>query len=490
MAANLTYPIRSRLAYIALFCFVLVIALLMVNCGSSVQLSFNQKMGTASVSASDPPSCKVPSGNLLHVYVTVVSVQAHVNPSAPDSAPGWQEFAPQLAALPMQIDLLSTPQTSCVLAQLGSNVSLPVGDYQQFRLVLLSNSPSGGTPVPSNNQCGSGGFNCVVLSDNSIHIINLSSQANTGLKVPPGQIAGGAIRVAEGQHVDINIDFNTCASLVLQGNGQYRLKPALTAGQVSVNSTGLSGQVVDSVTLQPIVGGQVLVALEQPDSAGVDRIVRQAATDANGNFTFCPLSVGTYDVVAVAKNGAGVTYNATIAVNVPGGTAMGKIPLIAETGVATGPGTIQGVVTSANAGVGASIDAVMSAFQTISLSGGGTRDVTIPLLGASTGTVATTATPVSVVCPANTFCEQYTLIVPASNPSFGTFASGGTTFSVPAAGSVLFKVEALAFRPLSGGIATCSPTFVVVTTDSVNAPLAVTAGATTTAKQIDFTGCS
>jgi hypothetical protein len=310
------------------------------------------------------------------------------------------------------------------------------------------------------------------------------------LKVPPGQIAGGAIRVADGQHVDINIDFNTCASIVLQGNGQYRLKPTLTAGQVSTNSTGLSGQVVDSATLQPIVGGQVLVAIEQPDSTGVDRVIMQTAADANGNFNFCPLPVGIFDVVAVATSGAGVAYNATIALNVPGGTSMGKIPLVAETGVATGPGTIQGVVTSENAGAGASIDAAMSAFQNITLSGGGTRDVTIPLMGASTANIATTATPVSVVCPANTFCEQYTLIVPASNPSVGTFASSGTTFSVPASGSVLFKVEARAFRPLSGGTPTCSPTSVVVTTDSANAPLAVTAGATVTAKQIDFTGCS
>ncbi|HEV8384341.1 MAG TPA: DUF4382 domain-containing protein [Candidatus Acidoferrales bacterium] len=481
--------VPSRLAYVSFLSVIVAVAILvMVNCGgTSVQVNSNPKMGSASVSVSDPPSCKVPSGNFKHVFVTITGVSAHLNPTASDSTPGWQELAPQLASAPVQLDLLSTAAAACILAQLGTNVPLPAGDYQQIRLILLAN---GGTPAPANNACGAGGFNCVVLSDDSIHILSLSSQANTGLKVPPGQIAGGAIRVADGQHVDINIDFNTCASIVLQGNGQYRLKPTLTAGQVSTNSTGLSGQVVDSATLQPIVGGQVLVAIEQPDSTGVDRVIMQTAADANGNFNFCPLPVGIFDVVAVATSGAGVAYNATIALNVPGGTSMGKIPLVAETGVATGPGTIQGVVTSENAGAGASIDAAMSAFQNITLSGGGTRDVTIPLMGASTANIATTATPVSVVCPANTFCEQYTLIVPASNPSVGTFASSGTTFSVPASGSVLFKVEARAFRPLSGGTPTCSPTSVVVTTDSANAPLAVTAGATVTAKQIDFTGCS
>lgn len=481
---------KPRLAYFTFFFLVMAAALLMVNCGGGAQVSFTSMTGTASLSISDPPSCRTPNGNFKHVYVTITSVQAHLNSSATDSMPGWQELAPNLAAQPVQLDLLSTPQTGCVLSQLGANVSLPVGDYQQIRLILLSNSPAASAPVPASNACGSQGFNCAVLSDDSIHKLNLSSQANTGLKIPPGQVAGGAIRVAADQHVDINIDFNTCASLVLQGNGQFRLRPTLTAGQVSANNTGLSGQVVDSVTLLPIVGGQVLVAIEQADSVGVDRIIMQTAADANGNFNFCPLPTGMFDVVAVATSGAGVAYNATIALNVPAGTVMGKIPLVAETGAATGPGTMKGIVTSANAGAGASIDAAMSALQTIALSGGGTRNVSIPLQGASTVNVATVATPVVAVCPVNTFCEQYTLIVPASNPSFGTFAAAGTTFSVPAAGDVLFKVEARAFQPLGGGTPTCSPSSVTVNQDAASLPLKVTAGATVTAKQIDFTGCS
>ncbi len=490
MAAHTFRAVPARLAYFSFLTLILAIAIFMASCGgSSVQVTSNPPMGSISVSISDPPSCRAPAGNFKHVFVTITSVSAHLSSSAPFGSPGWQELAPNLAGAPMQIDLLAAPQTACILAQLGSHVPLPVGSYQQIRLILLANSPAAGAPVPASNACGSGGFNCVVLTDDSIHILNLSSQANTGIKILPGLGTGGSFHVVAGQNVDINIDFKTCQSIVPEGNGKFGLRPVLSADEVSANNTGLSGQVVDSGTSLPIAGGQVLVALEQPDNTGADRIFMQTAADANGNFNFCPLPVGTFDVVAVARDGAGVTYNATIAINVPGGTAMGKIPLVAETGT-TGPGTIKGTVTSANAGVGVTIDAAMSAFQTISLSGGGARDVTIPLLGASTGNIATTATPVSIVCAVNTFCEQFTLIVPASNPSVGTFASSGTTFSVPASGSVLFKVEARAFRPLSGGIATCSPIFVVVTTDSTNAALAVTAGATVTAKQIDFIGCS
>jgi uncharacterized protein DUF4382 len=167
--------------------------------------------------------------------------------------------------------------------------------------------------------------------------LELSSQANTGLKIPPGQIVGGPITVSAGRDVDLNIDFNACASIIEQGSGPFRLKPALTAGQVSTNNTGISGQVVDQITLQPITfgtNGAVLVALEQQaqDSSGTDVIFEETVGDSNGNFNFCPLPSGaTFDVVAVAINGAGVAYNVTVAVGVPGGTNLGKITLTAET---------------------------------------------------------------------------------------------------------------------------------------------------------------
>jgi len=76
------------------------------------------------------------------------------------------------------------------------------------------------------------------------------------------------------------------------------------------------------------------VALEQPDSMGIDRIVMQAATDSQGDFRFCPLPLGTFDVVVVALGPANLPYNATAVVNVPNGTNLNAIPLVAETGAA------------------------------------------------------------------------------------------------------------------------------------------------------------
>jgi len=463
---------------------VLASALALTNCGSSrVEITSNPPRGSVSVSMSDPPVCRFPAGDFKHVYVTVRGVQAHLSSSAGDAAAGWQEMAPQLATTPVQLDLLANPSNGCVLAQLGSNASFPVGDYQQIRLLLLSNSPSGSDPRPATNNCGSQGFNCVVLADDSVHQLDLSSQANTGLKIPPGQILGGPLRVGDGQHVDLNIDFNTCASLVPQRNGRFRLRPVLTAGQVGTVTTGISGQVVDSATTLAIPNGQVIVAIEQADSTGLEMVIAQDTADSEGRFNFCPLPSGTYDIVAVALNADGNTLGATAALNVNAGTAVGKIPVV----LGGAAGKIEGTVTSVAGSSPANIDVAVGALQFISVPGGTTRQLVIPLLPDSEALLATES---GAGCPAGTACAKYTLVVPASNPSFGVFSFTGTTFSTPAMGDVLYTVEGRAFLPMSGGTPLCSPSRLTTDKDSTDLPLKATAGVTVTAKQLDFTGCT
>ena len=450
-------------------------------------------MGTINVSMTDPPSCAFPNGNFTHVFITIRSVQANISSTADDSSSGWQELAPQLNNQPMQIDLFAAGSNTCLLTMLGSNTALPAGNYQQIRLLLVANSGGSG-PAPSTNNCNGQGFNCVVLHDGTIHQLDLSSQANTGLKIPPGQIVGGPISVGAGQDVDLNIDFNACASIIQEGNGQYRLKPVLTAGQVSTNTTGISGKIVDSVTKAPIVGGTVIVALERQDNTGTDTIFMQAAADSSGNFNFCPLPSGAvFDVVVVAINGAGVAYNATVEAGVPGGTNVGNILLFAETGSLLGPATFQGFVTATTGtapATPATIDALVSAIQTVTLSSG-SRPVTIPAEGNSVANLniaAKTSCPVSA--PANTNCEQYTLIEPASNPSVATFSTGTVTFSTPATGSVPFSIRADAFVPLSGGTTDCTTPSMTKTQDSLGNPLNAAPGAPITPREIDFLGCS
>jgi len=469
----------------------LSLSVALVNCGGNmVSGQVNNGMGSLTVTITDPPSCAFPNGDFDHAFISIRSVQAHTSATATDNTPGWQELVPQLNTAPVQVDLFALGNNACLLNTLGSNTALPAATFQQIRLLLVANDGSSGA-VPATNACTNQGFNCVVLHDGSIHELQLSSQANTGLKIPPGQIVGGPITVQAGQDVDLNIDFNACASIIQEGNGDFRLKPALTAGQVSSNNTGISGQVVDAATSMPIVGGTVLVALEQLDSSGDDVIIMQAAADSSGSFNFCPLPTGaTFDVVTVAINGAGLAYDATVAIGVPGGTSLGMIPLSAETGASTAPAAFQGFVTTTTGSATVVIDASVFALQSVN-TGSGTRPVTIPAEGASAGSLSVES---NSACPAgapmNANCAQYTLIVPASNPSVGIFSSGKISYAAPAAGDVLYSVRADAASPLSGGTADCSPSSQTTSFDASGNPLKAVAGATVTPKELDFFGCS
>jgi hypothetical protein len=477
---------------------VVVAALVVISCGGGSSMMQSPGMGMVSVSISDPPSCAapsgaapaaMPSGTFSHVWVTIVSVKAHISATADATSPGWQELAPQLNSAPMQVDLLNLPaQGQCLLEQLGS-AELPAGDYQQIRLILLANAATS-TP-PSTNACASLGnvFNCA-QNNTGLHELDLASEAQTGLKIPPGQIMGGPLHVAAGQSVDLNIDFDACSSIT----PAFTLKPALTAGVVSPNMTGISGQIVDSVTMQPIPGATV--TLQSPDMSGTDRIVAAPKlTDSTGHFRFCPLPSQAFDIVVDAMTSSGTAYDATAIFNVTGGTDLGAIPLVAETpamaGASTGPGTIQGTITAINGTTGASIDATVSALQTVTVSGA-SHTFTVPLFANSNSSISITS---SMSCPTGApkgaFCGSYTLIVPASNPEVGTFSAGKVTFTAPASGDVLYTVEADATNP-STNAAMCSPSSQTVSKDISTPPAAlkVTPGATTTAAEIDFSGCS
>ena len=491
---------------------IIAVAVFLVGCGGNPPMMQSSSMGTINVSMSDPPSCAAassvpavpaggtaaPGGNFMNVFVTIRSIQAHTSATADNTSSGWQELAPQLVLAPMQVDLLHLPANGqCLLQQLGST-SLPAGDYQQIRLILLANAaPSGPAPSNDSNACfkqlGGDVFNCVVDTSGTAHTLNLSSEANTGLKIPPGQIMGGPIHVAAGQSVDLNIDFNTCASILLEGNGDFRLKPALTAGVVSPNKTGISGQIVDSVSSQPLAGA--IVTLQFADKSGTDRVVMQQLTDPAGHFSFCPLAVGAvFDVVSDALTASGTAYNVTVVLNVSGGTNLGTVPLVAETpataGASTGPGTIQGTITAINGTTGATIDADVSALQSVTVSST-SRTFTVPLFPKSSASdvMVTSSTSCPTGAPKGAFCGSYTLVVPASNPTVGTFSAGKTTITAPATGDVLYTVEADATNPASDA-AMCSPSSQTTSKDATAMPLKVTAGATTTAAELDFTGCS
>jgi len=480
---------RSRWILFTLFLMALVaVAAFTVACGSSG--TSQTKMSTAAVSTtmSDPPTCAAPTGQYTHVYVTISDVQIHTSATAGATDAGWVDLTPGLKTAPKQVDLLALGGTGCVLADLGSKTNIPAGTYQQIRLYLAPNSAS-----VAGNACGSNGANCVVVNGTTT-TLSLSSETQTGIKIPPGQIAGGAFTVAAGDNKSLDIDFDACASIVVQGNGGFRLKPTLHAGEVSLVSNAITGQLVDSVTKTAIPNAKEIVALEQKDAAGVDRVILQVTPDANGAFNLCPVPAGSYDVVAVAivtsGGAASTSYAATITTGVQPGNAMGNILMFAQpgTGTTTQQAIIGGQVTTANAAnAGTATDITLYALQPIT-SGTTTTNYTIPLAQQQSAGINVT-TAVATTCPAGTDCVLYQLGVPAVEPFIGAFSATGATYTQATSATVNYTVDGLAFVTGGGATPSCSPSEVQVSTTSTALPLTVTAGLTTTAADMKFTGC-
>jgi hypothetical protein len=451
------------------------LVMLLVSCSSGSNNSM--QTATVRVSLSDPATCSAPQGVFSHIYVTVTDVRIHQSASASDTDSGWVDLAPGLAGSPVQVDLLGAA-TQCFLKMLGSSELQP-GTYQQIRIFLADN----GATV-SGNQCGSVA-NCVALASDPLNprTLQLSSESKTGIKIPSGQIAGGKFVVTAGESKDLNLDFNACRSIVIEGNGTFRLKPVLHAGEVA-QQAAISGTVVDAGTQAAIVGGNTVIALEQNDGTGVDRIVMETVADSNGAFSFCPVATGTYDIVIAAINGAGVAYAATVITGVQSSAALGQVPLTA----ALAPASIMGTITTSTGSAGTSADLTLSALQSVMVNGNNVL-VTIPLAAQSAST-ATVMTAPGISCPANTDCVSYTLSVPAANPSVGAFSSSGNQSPTPPpTGTVNYSLDATAFVPGSAGQSDCSPSDLQTSQTSSSTPLTVTPGGSVTAATLTFTGC-
>jgi hypothetical protein len=449
--------------------------------------------GTVTTTISDPPVCKRSgkdgAGGFEHVWITVTLVRAHLSKTAGDKDKGWVTLV-DLRGNPMQIDLLSGEETECLLTRLGSTKGLVPGVYQQIRLHLLSNRPKQGEAVPSPNECAAAdrpGFNCAQLTNGEIKLLALSSHDTTGIKIPAGQIVGGHLRLEAGRSADLNIDFNACRSIVAHGRGKLRLKPTLTAGQVSVQES-ISGRIVIHGAGTPLPApARVFVSAVQRDEAtgGRRAILEKMADPQDGTFILCPLPQGTYDLVATALDAHGVTYNATILFDVPLGTNVGDVPLVPEGGQGGAPATITGSVTSQDSSGGVEIDVEVAALQTARSEGGDPIEVPIPLLDGSSGLVSTATDDPS--CPAGTACARYTLVVPASNPLVGIFEASGTTYRDPAPGEVSYRVEARAFN---GAEPNCVEPVLSTGEDSEGNALVITAGGSVAAQTLAFTGCT
>jgi hypothetical protein len=439
----------------------------------------HSSMANVSIKLSDPATCMAPTGPYEHVYVTLVDVQAHINANAGNSDAGWVDLTPKLSAAPQQIDLLGLANNQCFLSTLGDAQQLQAGNYQQIRVILGDDALAG--TGKGGNSCLNYA-NCVVLTDGNVYPLLLSSEAKTGIKIPSGQIANGVFSVGAGESKDLDIDFDTCASIVQEGMGRYRLKPVLHAGEVNATTSSINGTVVDSLTGKPVVG-TVTVALEQKDATGVDRVFMSTLVRTDGTFVFCPLPMGIYDVVVVASSKQGVVYSPTVVTGVATGAALTLVPLHAQPTGAQAAVTLQGQASSQNGATppaGTVVHLGLSALEKL----GNSLTVTVPLVptaGDASVTLARATTNGSF-CATGTDCLSYSMSLSAGAAFVGAFSASGTTVTQSLL-PVAYQVDGIAYSPSSGGVLSCSPS------ELKSVPIPVVAGATLTVAALAFTGC-
>jgi hypothetical protein len=465
-----------------------------------------------------------------HVWVTVSDVTAH------SSGGGWQDLTPGLSGAPVQVDLLDPAPTDCFLATLGVASGLPAGKYQQIRIILddggvHSNGKGHGkgkhqnprTP-PASNACstlGEGVFNCIELSDDSFVPLSLTSEAKTGMKIPPGQIADHGLTIRRGQGADLDIDFNACKSIVQAGkSGKYNLKPTLHAEEVDlsvlVGGTVQQGNITGSNVVSdgtPIAGANVLLESQAPSSdysigtpsagsstAQVENVVGMATSASDGSFGFCPVPAGTYEVVAAAVLSSNDATNATIttdvSVSASGGPNNLVIPLLDE---GIGPALLEGLFTTQGVSSAGSGDDIAFAGVQPFAGDSGTVLAIVPALAGtipSAATVTTVASPTatncpeitSPSCPSGTNCECFTLALPASNPVIGT---AGSMYATPASSPspAGFAVTGSASKIGALTAPECSPSDLITNPAS---PFIVTGGAAAAATNptLSFNSCN
>lgn len=507
---------------------VAVAALAIAGCGGGGGSTPSATMaGLVKTSLSDPPSCQA---SYQHVYVTIADVKASTNADAAGSDDSsFVDLTPQLAQSgPVQVDLLGTPNADCLLASLGSTTGLQAGTYEQIRVILVANNANVTLANGEMNACPSG-YNCAEDSSGNFHMLSLPSEAQTGIKIPPGDIesedsnggsgSSGGLTIAPGQGLDLAIDFNACASIVKAGNsGRYNLKPTLRAfevglspliaGDVVVGTTDMSGNV--SVSSPSTAVPNALVYLEQQSrsvpvpgggSDTLENYIESTMTDSSGHFQFCPVEPSSYEIVTDAPSlPGGGDSNATVTTGVnvtsTGGPNNLVIPLVAETG---GPATIDAAFTTANSSSVAGDDITVNALQQFTDPVNGSVQALIPFFtfnGAAQTTPAvtttdssapgcSTTTPISS-CPSGTNCACATYTAPVSNPVVGAASTDGSGYTVDVStptGSGAVDAAASQIGS-SGAVMECMPP------EMATAPFTLLASpAATDGGELDFTGC-
>lgn len=228
--------------YLSVF---ILLFLLVSGCSDNPAGSGN---GFITVESFDAPA---PEG-IEHLYLHVIEVSAH------HSDNGWIV----LSESDTVVDYMELVNGVTVL--LADSVSLPVGDYEQMRL-LLSDS------------------NEIVIQGNTYNLTTPSAQ-QTGVKLNLN------FTVDENQLIEIYVDFDIAKSIV-SASSKYLLHPTFKAFKQVISGT-IAGKVVDSLN-NPLENVMI--------DATSTEYSTSTLTDTDGNYLLV-LPADIYNITATADS--------------------------------------------------------------------------------------------------------------------------------------------------------------------------------------------
>lgn len=249
--------IKEKLIRFAVFAIFVAAGISIFSCSDSTSTESGQ--GQIKITMVDAPAG--------YDQINIIVTRVEVHRTGSDSTAGWFVINNNTVTY----DLLTLRNGASII--LGNN-SLDVGRYSQIRLII-------GT-----------GSNIVV--DGVTYPLDVPSGEQTGIKL------NHQFDIQEGLLYELMLDFDAEHSIVLTGNGQYKLKPVIRLVPTIISGT-ISGKINP-----PSAAGYVYAV------SGIDTMVT-LAEPIFGSFLLMALPQKTYNVEVFSADPA---YNDTTIYNV------------------------------------------------------------------------------------------------------------------------------------------------------------------------------
>ena len=177
------------------------------------------------------------SPGIRHIFISLRGIEAHVNATADEDSPDWQELVPTLKTQPLQVDLKERHGDSDSV-DLARETIITAGTYSQVRMLLVPNQPAPGEPIPERNDCGRAGFNCIITSNGDIRSLGFMD-GEPQIRITSEHINGGLFQVLPGNNTKLDLEFNLDSWPASIAGQAMRFSPMITVrSEFSVASSG------------------------------------------------------------------------------------------------------------------------------------------------------------------------------------------------------------------------------------------------------------